>query len=183
MLPKLASLLVGGSFIQGVDGIYSAQMPSSDQELERQMREQVAAQQSDEYLDTISRHHSIPVMDHEVARFLAGLPQDALILDIGGCWGWHWRNLATIRPDVSVLIIDFVRANLVHARRLLGVLVGKQDLLMHADATSLPFLDAAGDFQGFDGIWTVQVFQHIPDFPLACNPQSPILFKFYSINR
>ena len=167
MQSKLSSILVSESFTKGSDGIYSAPMPLSDQEHERELREQVATYQSEDYLNTISKHHSIEVMDHEIQRFLVGLPQDAIILDVGGCWGWHWRNLASIRPDVGVLIIDFVRGNLVHAQRMLGSLVGTQVALMHADATSLPFPDAE-NFYGFDGVWTVQVFHHIPDFALAC---------------
>ena len=67
-----------------------------------------------------------------------------------------------------MLIIDFVRANLVHARSMLGPLVGAQVALMHADATALPFPDAIAESAGFDGIWTVQSFQHIPDFSRAC---------------
>lgn len=175
MHPSLSSLLVSGAFVQGVDGIYSASMPSSDQEREREFREQVAALQYDDYLTTIAHHHSIPVMDHEVDRFLAGMPQGALILDIGGCWGWHWRNLALTRPDVGVLIIDFVRANLIHAQRVLGSLVGTQVALMHADATCLPFPDAEASLHGFDGVWTVQVFQHIPDFAGACSEAHRVL--------
>ncbi len=112
--PQLSSILVNGAFAQGPDGIYSAPMPSSasGQDAERKLREQVAAQQYDNYLATLAHHHSIPVMDHEVDRFLASMPHGALILDIGGCWGWHWRRLAT-RPDIGVLIIDFVRGNLI----------------------------------------------------------------------
>jgi ubiquinone/menaquinone biosynthesis C-methylase UbiE len=174
MQSKLSSILASGSFTKDPDCIYSASMPPSNQEHERILREQVAAYQSDDYLNTISQHHSIEVMDHEIERFLAGLPQDAIILDIGGCWGWHWRNLASIRPDVGVLIIDFVRGNLVHAQRMLSSLVGTQVALMHADATSLPFPDAK-NFYGFDGIWTVQVFQHIPDFALACKEAYRVL--------
>ena len=127
-------------------------------------------------------------MDHEVGRFLARMPQGALILDIGGCWGWHWRNLATTRPDVGVLIIDFVRANLTHAQRVMGSLVGSQVALMHADATYLPFPDAETTLLGFDGIWTVQVFQHIPDFAGACSEAHRVLkpcgsFVNYSLHN
>ncbi len=176
MHPQLSSLLVNGAFAQGPDGIYSAPMPSSasDQDAERELRERVAAQQYDNYLDTIAHNHSIPVMDHEVDRFLATMPHRALILDIGGCWGWHWRRLATTRPDVGVLIIDFVRANLSHAQKVLGPLVGTQVALMHADATALPFPDANAAV-GFNGIWTVQTFQHIPDFQQVCREAHRVL--------
>ncbi len=187
--PQLSSLLTTGTFAQGTDGIYSAPMPSfmQDQQAERVLRERVAAQHYDNYLATIVHSHSIPVMDHEVDRFLARMPQRALILDIGGCWGWHWRRLATTRPDVGVLIIDFVRANLLHAQRILGPLVGSQVALMHADATALPFPDADASSPGFDGVWTVQVFQHIPDFARACREAHRVLksganFANYSLH-
>jgi len=177
MHPKLSQLLVDGAFVQGSDGIFSAANPSFalDQESERVLRERVAAQRYDDYLSFIAQHHSIPVMDHEVGRFLATMPQGALILDIGGCWGWHWRRLAAIRPDVGVVIIDFVRANLGHARTLLGPLVGAQIALLHADATNLPFPVGTMCSGGFDGVWTVGVFCLIPDFPRACREAHRVL--------
>ncbi len=169
------------------DGIYcSLSDIVTDQSTEIALRECMAAKRYDNYFDAISRSHSIPVMDHEVDRFLAKMPQDALILDIGGCWGWHWRRLAQTRPDVGVLIIDFVRSNLAHAQNLLGDLVGHQVALMHADATALPFaIDAS--FPGFDGIWTVQVFQHIPSFDRTVSEAFRVLkrrgaFANYSLN-
>lgn len=150
------------------------------------MREKVAGQDYPDYLETLSRHHSIPVMDHEVDRFLARLPQGALVLDVGGCWGWHWRRLSATRPDVGVVILDYVRANLFHAQRVLGQLVGAQVALLHADATALPFPDASSA-SGFDGVWSVQVYQHIPDFSLACREAQRVLrpsghFANYSLH-
>ncbi len=189
MHTELSTIFASSAFAQGSDGIYSAPMPSSasDQDDERELRERVAAQHYDSYLAAIAHSHSIPVMDHEVDRFLTKMPQGALILDIGGCWGWHWRRLATTRPDVGVLIIDFVRANLSHAQKVLGPLVGAQVALMHADATALPFLDADAASAGFDGVWTVQAFQHIPDFARACREAHRVLkpggrFANYSLH-
>lgn len=152
-----------------------------------ELREGVAAQEYDDYLTAIARSHSILVMDREVDRFLAPMPRGALILDIGGCWGWNWRRLAATRPDVGVLIIDFVRGNLLHAKRLLGPLVGEQVALMQADATKLPFTDSDAGRSRFDGVWTVQVFQHIPDFACACREAHRVLkrggrFTNYSLN-
>ena len=146
-----------------------------EQAVEHELRERIAAEHYGDYLYSIARYHSIPVMDREIDRFLAQLPQGALILDIGGCWGWHWRRLAATRPDVGVLIIDFVRANLGHARKLLGPLIGTQVALMHADAMTLPFPEPGSDFEGFDGVWTVQVFQHIPDFAQVCREAYRVL--------
>ena len=159
------------------DGIWNCTISgmTTEQEVERKLREGVAARHYDDYLANIARNHSIPVMDREIDRFLAQMPPGALILDIGGCWGWHWRRLAATRPDVGVLIIDFVRANLGHARKLLGALIGTQVALMHADALAIPLPSARSSFEGFDGIWTVQVFQHIPDFEQACKEAHRVL--------
>ncbi len=143
---------------------------SSNQSIEQALRERVAAGAGGDYLRTIARNHSMPVMDGELDRFLGSLPSGASILDIGGCWGWHWRRLRTTRPDVRVTIIDFVHANLTHARNVLGPLVDDQVFLVHADATALPFPAAA-----FDGVWTVQTLQHIPDFNRACTEASRVL--------
>lgn len=190
---SLAAVLDGSSSKLGTDGIYTAPMPGAgrNQETEKVLREQIAADEYgdgyDDYLAAIARSHSIPVMDHEVDRFLLKMPTDALILDIGGCWGWHWRRLQTTRPDAAVMIIDFVRGNLMNARRLLGSLVGRNIALMHADAISLPFGSAGDERPGFDGVWTVQVFQHIPDFERACSEAFRVLntgglFINYSLN-
>ncbi len=161
----------------GPDEIYSS-IENTDfaQSTEIKLREKVASQHYDDYLSAIANSHSVTVMDYEVERFLSKLPQNALILDVGGCWGWHWRNLAEKRPDVSVVIIDFVKTNFIHAKNVLGDLVGKQVTLMHADATNLPF-KIEDKFLGFDGVWTVQTFQHIPDFPKAVSEAHRVLIK------
>jgi len=182
---KLKNLLQ--SQLVDADGIYSNHIINTqDQAAEIVLRERVAAVHYDNYLDAISRSHSIPVMDYEVDRFLAKIPQGGLILDVGGCWGWHWRRLATIRPDIGVLIVDFVRSNLPHAHNVLGDLVGDQVALMHADATVLPFT-VNSSFKGFDGVWTVQIFQNIPVYDRAVTEAFRILkmggvFANYSLN-
>ena len=165
------------NIVLGPDKIYSS-FGNTDivQSTEIKLREKVASQHYDNYLTAIANSHSIPVMDYEVERFLSKLPQNALILDVGGCWGWHWRNLAERRPDVSVVIMDFVRANLIHAKNVLGDLVGNQVALMHADATNLPFY-INDEFNGFDGVWTVQTFQHIPDFSKAVSEAYRVLIN------
>jgi ubiquinone/menaquinone biosynthesis C-methylase UbiE len=169
------------------DGVYDG-MPVAFtvQSAEIELRERIAAENYENYLDALSASHSIPVMDHEVDRFLTAIPQGGLVLDIGGCWGWHWRRLAHTRPDVGVLIVDLVRSNLPHARNVLGSLVGRQVELMHADATALPFSQDES-FLGFDGIWTVQTLQHIPDFDKAVSEAHRVLksggvFANYSLN-
>nr|WP_078123868.1 class I SAM-dependent methyltransferase [Leptospira alexanderi] len=54
----------------------------------------------------------------------------------------------------------------------MGNSIGKHVYLIHADATSLPFQD-----QIFDGVWTVQTFQHIPNFKKACSEAFRVLKK------
>jgi len=175
MNKRLKSLLE--NMVLEPDRIYTS-LESTDivQNTEIKLREKVASKYYDDYLGEISKSHSVPVMDYEVERFLSKLPANALILDVGGCWGWHWRNLAEKYPDVSVVIIDFVRPNLEHAKNVLGNLVGKQVALMQADATNLPFR-INEKFHGFDGIWTVQTFQHIPDFSKAVFEAHRVLIK------
>ncbi len=185
MNSQLKTLLA--SCVADADGIYSGMGTLvSAQSEEIGLRERVAAQHYDDYLAALSLSHSIPVMDREVDLFLEKMPQGALILDIGGCWGWHWRRIAQTRPDVAVLIVDFVRSNLPHARNLLGKTVGHQVELMHADATALPFV-VDEIFRGFDGVWTVQTFQHIPDFEKAVSEAYRVMkpgacFVNYSLN-
>lgn len=170
------------------DGIYRGLLANnSSQNIEIEMRQRVANQDIEDYFALIQKSHSVPVMDFEVRRFLKKMPANAIILDIGGCWGWHWRKINELRPDVRILIVDFVLPNLKHAKKMLGNLVGKQVFLVHADVTSLPFssLDSIGN--GFDGVWTVQTLQHVPDFELAISEVFRVLrpggvFINYSLN-
>jgi ubiquinone/menaquinone biosynthesis C-methylase UbiE len=189
MLEKLSHLLSQAKLVNGPDGIYSGILgdETDTQGVELELRKRVAAAHYDDYLGELAKSHSIPVMDHEVDRFLATMPENALVLDVGGCWGWHWRRIADTRPDVGVLIIDFVRANLLHAQRVLGSMVGKQVVLVHADALLLPFVDADKTATPFDGVWTVQVFQHISNYKIACQEACRVLksggyFVSYSLH-
>ena len=50
----------------GKDGIYSSDFVNTTQENEIEMREVIANVEYDDYLDAISHHHSIPVMDWPV---------------------------------------------------------------------------------------------------------------------
>ena len=52
------------------DGIYGDVTDYGEQELEVITREKVASNHFDYYLHEISKHHSIPVMDNEIIRFL-----------------------------------------------------------------------------------------------------------------
>jgi ubiquinone/menaquinone biosynthesis C-methylase UbiE len=172
----LSSLTIGD------DGIYGYSFDNKGQEEEIKLRESVADHKYDNYLAEISKHHSVPVMDNEVARFLREIPSNGSIIDVGGCWGWHWRNIQKIRPDIKVYIVDFIRNNLIHAKNVLGNSVGKNIFLIHGDATNLVF-----DDEVFDGYWSVQTLQHIPNFETAIKEAFRILknggaFANYSLN-
>jgi len=144
---------------KGIDGFYGYVSDYSDQETEKNLRENVANQQYLNYLDEIQKSHSIPVMDAEAVLFLKSIPQNGWILDIGGCWGWHWRNVLQQRPDVKVVILDFIRQNLSHAKIILKDGLDKNFYLVHGNALSLDF-----DNDSFDGVWSVQTTQHIPNY-------------------
>lgn len=176
MQQKLENLLLT-SCGEPVQGVYQGKRQVNQSQAEEILLRQLVAQQVyTDYLAEIGKHHSIHVMDNEVDRFLKKIPVNGLILDIGGCWGWHWRDIAQKRPDINILIIDFVAANLVHAKNILGSLIGSQVALMDADATNLPF-KLSDKFNGFDGVWTVQTFQHIPDFSKAVKEVQRVLCK------
>lgn len=182
MRREIAAVLDGLEL--GVDGIYSSAFSTgASQADEVREREGVARRVHGDLLVEIGRHHSIPVMDREVRRFLRGVPEHGVVADVGGGWGWHWRRLDAERPDVSVVVVDFVRENLRHAARLLGAILNRQLFLVHGDATTLPFPPSV-----FDGYWSVQTLQHIPDFDQAVSEAHRVLrpngqFACYSLNR
>ena len=141
------------------DNIHGHIQEYESQNDEIQLRKKVAVNKYSNYLLEVSKHHSIPVMDVEVKRFLKNIPPNGLILDIGGCWGWHWRNIEKIRPDVKIIILDLVRENFEHTKNILNNLLNKSIFLVHGNAVSLDF-----DSNTFDGIWSVQATQHIPNY-------------------
>lgn len=165
------------------DGIYSYKFINAGQDDERKFRQVYASFGYKDYLDEISKNHSIPVMDREVSIFLKKIPKAGIILDLGGCWGWHWRRNIKIRPDVTVFIVDFIRENLIHAKNILGTRINNSIFLVHGDATSLIF-----DDNTFDGWWSVQMLQHIPNFKKAITEACRVLkpggvFANYSLNN
>ncbi len=166
----------------GQDGIYGHNVSSGAQSVEITLREEVADNASNDYMSMIANSHSIPVMDFEVNRMLRLLPKDSVVLDVGGCWGWHWRNILDIRPDIKIIIIDFVRANLLHAKKVLSDLINSSVYLLHNDATDLEIPNNA-----IDCYWSVQALQHIPDYNKAIDEAYRVikpggLFFNYSLN-
>lgn len=166
----------------GDDGIYGYPFTNIKQAMEIELREKVATAGYDNPIKKIAKHHSVPVMDFEVARFLRQIPENARIVDVGGCWGWHWRKLQQTRPDVQVFIIDFVRANLLHAKALLGEDINQSIFLIYGDATDLRFPE-----ESFDGYWSVQTLQHVVKLETALTEAHRVLkiggaFANYSLN-
>ncbi len=166
-----------------VSMVYSYNFENIDQEDEIQLRENFANENYQDYLETIAACHSISVMDAEVARFINALPFEGVIIDVGGGWGWHWRNLSSIRPDLSVVVVDFCKNNFTHAKNILKNEINKTIFLVHGDATNLIF-----DENIFDGYWTVQALQHIPNFQKCIEEAYRVLkpggtFANYSLNN
>ena len=103
----------------GLDGIWGEVTDYGKQEQEKSFRQSIANEVQSNYLNEISLFHSIPVMDAQVKLFLNQIPKNGVVLDIGGCWGWHWRNINKDRPDITIVIIDLIRENLLHAKKIL----------------------------------------------------------------
>jgi len=157
----------------GADGIWGEISDYGRQEQEKLFRDSVADRHFSEYLLEISKHHSIPVMDSEVESFISLIPVGGVVLDIGGCWGWHWRHINQFRPDITVVIVDLIRENLMHAQGVLKDVLPKHKVfLVHGNACSLKFSD-----QSFDGVWSVQTTQHIPNFLSVCTETFRVLKK------
>ena len=142
------------------DGIWGNVLNFSDQEEEKILRKKIANSKYTDYLSEISKHHSIPVMDKENEKFISLIPKNGVILDVGGCWGWHWRRLHETRPDLTVVIIDLIRENLMHAQDILKNSIEKNKIyLVNGNALDLKF-----NSEIFDGVWSVQTTQHIPNY-------------------
>ena len=73
------------------EGIYSYEFDVGDQAEELLLRQEIANISKD-YLNIISRSHSIPVMDREVRLFLDYLPLNAIILELSSFF-WKLASL------------------------------------------------------------------------------------------
>ena len=168
---------------QDSDGIYGHPPLNLAQKSELSFRESITfATAPGNTLKAIGKHHSIPVMDREVRRFTKQLPLNARIVDVGGGWGWHWRNLFQFRPDIQVFLVDLARSNLLRAKVLLEPQISSSVFLVHGDALALEF-----PTNSFDGYWSVQTLQHIPDLGRALGEARRVLkvggqFANYSLN-
>ena len=59
-------------------------------------------------------------MDAEIIKFTKQLKSNSIVLDLGCGWCWHWRNIHKIRPDITIVAIDFIRENFQHAKKILS---------------------------------------------------------------
>jgi len=155
---------------------------SSLQNIEYNFRKEVSSKEYVNYLDDISKYYSVDVMDSQIDLVLDSLPINSWVLDIGGGWGWHWRYIANRRPDVSVIMMDFVKENLLHAKNVLGDNVGDRIHLLQASATKIPIHKSKIDL-----VWSVQCFQHIPNIVDALREVERLLcfggeFRMYDFN-
>ena len=141
------------------NGIYlKKNFDLKNQNKEFKMRTDIANKNYKNYLEEISKYHSIEVMDSEIIKFTKQLKSNSVVLDLGCGWCWHWRNIHKIRPDITIVAVDFIRENFEHAKKILSKSSLKQFYFINDDIHNINFKKNT-----FDSIWTVQVFQHIPN--------------------
>ena len=138
------------------DGVYSKNFKFKNQLDEIILRKKTASINYNDYFGEISKHHSIEVMNKEVAIFLKKQKKNAIILDVGAGWCWHWRILNKLRPDIKIIALDFIKENFDHAKKILGKKNLKQIFFVHADFDNSNFPK-----NSFDTIWSCQAFQHM----------------------
>jgi ubiquinone/menaquinone biosynthesis C-methylase UbiE len=139
--------------------VFNKKISSRYQNKELKIRKKVAKKNYQNYLKEISLHHSINVMDNEIKKFISLLPKKSIICDIGGSWGWHWRNVDMIRPDIKIVIVDFIFENLLIAKKILKDKINKQIFLINDDCCNFYIKN-----NFFNAIWSVQTLQHIPKY-------------------
>lgn len=163
--------------------VYKTKITSKKQIKEIETRKKVAIVNYKNYLEEISKFHSINVMDKEINFFLKQIPKNSIICDIGGCWAWHWRNILQQRPDVKIFIIDLVIENFKIAKFFIGKNLNKRIYLINDDICNIKITNNV-----FDAIWSVQTLQHIPSYKLAMKnifkilKNDGILFN-YNLNK
>lgn len=140
------------------DGIYNYPFEIDDQVDEMTLRRSVSGHTDIDHMEIISKSHSIPVMDRELNSYLTNIPKNGIVLDVGGGWGWHFRNIHVQRPDITVIILDAVKENLLLSKLLFPEL-GKKAIFVHGTALDLPIKSEI-----ISGYWSVQTLQHIPRF-------------------
>jgi len=108
----------------------------------------------------VSRHHYVPTMKMAAKRFARRFGEDSWILDIGTGWGWYWHG--SIAPQIVAM--DFSLETLLVTKQMLKGQIDRNVHLVCADAVQLPF-----GTESVDGIWSVQMLQHLPiDRLISC---------------
>ena len=116
------------------------------------------------WINIISKHHSFEVMDREIEnKVYKKLPMNSLILDVGGGWCWHWRNIYKQRPDIKVIVIDITSSNFEIAKKIIYKSLNKNIFLVNDDITQIKINKS----EIFNLVWSVQTLQHIPQFKKA----------------
>ena len=139
--------------------IFGKNQESIFQKKEFILRKKIAKKKYENFYEEIALHHSINVMDREVEKFLKLLPKNSIVCDIGGSWGWHWRNIDKDRPDIKVIIVDFIFENLLIAKKILENKINKQIFLINDDCCKFNI-----KYNLFNAVWSVQTLQHIPNY-------------------
>jgi hypothetical protein len=139
--------------------IFGKSLKSFLQKKEFILRKKNAKKRYKNFIKEIALHHSINVMDREVKKFIKLLPKNSVIYDMGGSWGWHWRNIDKERPDIKILIVDFIFENLLIAKKILNNKINKQIFLINDDCRKFNIKK-----KYFNAVWSVQTLQHIPDY-------------------
>ena len=120
-----------------IDEIYTRKFNFNKQDVEFKMRKEIAQMSFDNYLDEISKFHSVEVMDAEVKKFVYQLNENSIILDLGCGWCWHWRDIEKYRPDIKIVAFDFVYENFLHAKKILSEKTKKQIYFVNDDMHNL----------------------------------------------
>jgi len=137
----------------------------NQQGLERQTRESAAApflSSTEAAMREVVRHHSKGVMRARARQVIEGLAaatrgSEAVLLDLGSGFGWHWIDLAREFSSLRFVMVDFALANLLVCRTLMPFDHYPNVLCVQADLVDLPLEDEVADY-----CWSVQVLQHLP---------------------
>lgn len=135
------------------------------QESERQKRESAAApflRSSKQAVREAVRYHSRGVMRARARQVLEEMSEsvlqtEAVLVDLGAGFGWHWVDLAREFSSVRFVLVDFAITNLLICRTLMPYHEYPNVLCIHSDISELPVEDFTVDY-----CWSVQVLQHLP---------------------
>ena len=163
------------------ENIYIGKTSTNDQDKELELREKVASANNFD-LSLIAKHHSVEVMDCEVKKFILKIKKNAIILDVGCGWCWHWRDVFDLRKDIKIFALDFALNNFKIAKK-----VFNKDNIKNIYFINENILETQLPKNYFDAIWSCQTYQHIPDLAKAIKISHELLkpggeFLNYNLN-